>query len=105
MMESESNLIQQPESCQAEALQRTSTEKKADYGDSYFNHQRIATLWNAYITNHNSPEGRQEVLTAADVACMMILFKMARSQGPSGFKRDTLVDMFGYLYCLENMVM
>ena len=46
-------------------------ERAAHYGDPRPNHDRIAGLWSAWL-------GR--TITAHDVACMMVLLKVARSK-------------------------
>lgn len=65
-----------------------------DYGDARVNHNRIAALWRAYLE-----VGKQ--ITAADVAVMMLLLKVARTQHTP--KRDSFVDMIGYAALAAEM--
>ncbi|QDP44639.1 hypothetical protein SEA_NOTHINGSPECIAL_55 [Mycobacterium phage NothingSpecial] len=69
-------------------------QRAKDYGDAKENHQRIADLWNAYI----SPD----MFTPEDVAVMMILLKIARFM-ENGYHEDTVVDIAGYAGVLEKM--
>lgn len=68
-------------------------DREAEYGHPAENLGRIATLWSAYL--------KQEV-TAADVATMMILLKVARLKTGVG-SRDTWVDIAGYAGLLERI--
>ncbi|QFG11569.1 hypothetical protein PBI_BOGOSYJAY_56 [Mycobacterium phage BogosyJay] len=69
-------------------------QRAIDYGDALENHQRIATLWNAYL--------QQPVVDHNDVAVMMILLKIARFM-ENGYHQDTVVDIAGYAGVLEKM--
>lgn len=68
-------------------------DREAEYGHPAENLGRIATLWSAYL--------KQEV-TAADVATMMILLKVARLKTGVG-SRDTWIDIAGYAGLLERI--
>lgn len=72
-----------------EALQLITGERHEEYGAPERNFDVIAHLWNAYLA------GIDHYLTAADVASMMMLLKMARNMTGSG-KRDTDIDLIGY---------
>lgn len=69
-------------------------DRAEDYGDARVNHNRIAALWRAYLE-----VGKQ--ITAADVAVMMLLLKVARTQHTP--KRDSFVDMIGYAALAAEM--
>jgi len=60
------------------------------YGDPHTNHQRIADLWNAYLSG--SPN---EQITPTDAAVMMMLVKVGRLMHTSDHL-DTWVDIAGY---------
>ena len=68
--------------------------RSRDYGHPKVNHDRIAKMWNAYF----SAKGDKVTVTAADVATMMILLKIARHINSP--KHDNLVDIAGYTKCL-----
>ena len=70
--------------------------RSRDYGHPLANHERIARLWNAYIANNPS-----DTLSPEDVAWMMVLMKVAREQNTH--KADNLVDVVGYVRCVELM--
>ena len=81
-----------------EAIELTGGDRRRDYDHALPNHERIATLWNAYIGIRKHSEAP---LTPADVATMMLLLKVARhAHNP---KRDNLVDMAGYARCLAQI--
>lgn len=61
------------------------------YGEPEENFTTIADLWNTYID-------KITVLTAKDVAMMMVLLKVAREVSGRG-KRDNLIDIAGYAAC------
>jgi len=67
--------------------------KRKEYGpiDESFN--RIRRLWSEYL-------GMK--LTHSDIAICMILFKIAREAGKH--KRDNLIDICGYIYCLDQLL-
>lgn len=65
-------------------------DRAATHGDKVQNHQNIARLWTAYLQNQGS-----SVLSAEDVACMMVLLKIARTQ-LGDFNPDDYVDAAGY---------
>lgn len=87
-----------PEAILIEAQRITSGERQRDYDHPLPNHQRIADMWNAYIGIRKAPD---KLLSAADVASMMILMKMARNVHTP--KRDNIVDIAGYARCLGRI--
>ena len=81
-----------------EADQLTSKDRMESYDHPLPNHERIAALWNAYLT------GRPDQLLplAPDEIChMMILVKLSRDMFCP--KRDNLVDIAGYARCIERI--
>jgi len=79
-------------------MEATSGDRRRDYGSAKENHEVIATLWNAYLAIRKEP---WSLISASDVAAMMILLKLARhSNSP---KRDNYVDIAGYARCLSQI--
>lgn len=71
------------------------------HGDKKLNHDAIARLWNAYLVNANviidgDGFGASQQLTATDVALMMALLKIARTQSGGTHNDDNYVDLAGY---------
>jgi len=75
----------------AQAEELIHGDRAKEYGHPAENLGRIATLWSAYL---------KEEITAADVATMMILLKVARLKTGVG-SRDTWIDIAGYAGLLE----
>lgn len=61
-------------------------QRAAYYGDPRPNHERIAGLWSAFLDT---------TISAHDVACMMVLLKVARSK-VDPFHDDNYTDAIGY---------
>lgn len=78
------------------ALRVAGHSRSRDYGHPLENHERIASLWNAFISGKS-----EKFLSAEDVAYMMILMKIARQQNTH--KDDNLIDIGGYVRCIELM--
>lgn len=76
----------------SQALHLVGGERARTHGDKYINHSRIASLWNAYLAN----AGSAVVLDATDVALMMALLKVARTQSGGAHNDDNYVDLAGY---------
>jgi len=70
-----------------------SGDRADQHGDMLLNHQNIAALWNAWLCIRREPGAP---LTAADVAMMMALMKVARTQSGDA-NDDDLTDAAGYL--------
>ena len=66
-------------------------ERQDQYGNPEDNFERIADLWTSYLN-------ADVMLQAADVACMMMLLKIARIATGTG-KDDNWVDIAGYAAC------
>jgi hypothetical protein len=65
------------------------------YGEPEDNFDVIAAMWSAYL---GMP------VTGADVAAMMILFKVARIATAEKPSRDSYVDIAGYAACGGGMI-
>lgn len=74
------------------AEQTTCHDRNDQYGEPEDNFLRVADFWTTYL----GPELPKR-LTGADVANMMILFKVARNISNS--KDDNWVDIAGYAAC------
>ena len=76
-----------------EAAELVGGDREASHGDKLENHAKIARLWNAYLAIR--PARPKDPLSALDVAHMMVLLKVARTQ-LGGFNEDDWRDMAGY---------
>lgn len=80
-------------------------DRQQSYGNPEDTHQVIADLWNGYLQGLAYVYGDEFCfphLTNADVAYMMVLFKIARQINGAG-KRDNAVDGCGYLALAWDM--
>jgi hypothetical protein len=75
-------------------------DREAEYGPPSENLERICRFWNVYLVN----TGNDASLNTADVAYMMALLKLARACGGKT-KRDTVVDMAGYVALAGEMAL
>ena len=73
------------------AKEYVTKDRAATHGEAEDNFRRIAALWNAYL----EPEAP---ITAADVAVMMTLLKIARISS-NETNADNWIDGAGYLAC------
>lgn len=73
------------------ASEMISGERNNQYGSPEESFSTIARLWNVYLNNCRN--GR-DFITKTDVAMMMILLKVARTNGEP--TKDSLVDIAGY---------
>ena len=62
------------------------------HGDKVINHENISRLWTSYLQNKFKIA---LVILPEDVACLMSLLKLARTQGGK-FNIDNFVDACGY---------
>lgn len=69
--------------------------REEDYGSPEDNFRTIAELWQAYIKARCVSAGVSVNMLPEDVACMMILLKIARIAGGSG-TNDCWIDAAGY---------
>ena len=80
-------------------------DRQQSYGNPEDTHQVIADLWNGYLQGLAYVYGDEFCfphLTNADVAYMMVLFKIARQINGAG-KRDNAIDGCGYLALAWDM--
>tara|TARA_R110002153_G_scaffold135275_1_gene284778 strand:+ start:205 stop:516 length:312 start_codon:yes stop_codon:yes gene_type:complete len=75
-----------------EAMQCITVDRAATHGDAEDSFQTIADGWNWYLCNRTLPD---DPLTAADVAMLMVLFKIGRICGNSTHE-DNYIDLAGY---------
>lgn len=68
-------------------------ERQDQYGNPEDNFATIADYWNTYLDKKLCDDG---IITAKDVAMMMVLLKIAREQTGSG-KEDNYIDAAGYI--------
>ena len=62
------------------------------HGDKVINHENISRLWTSYLQNKFK---LNLVLLPEDVACLMTLLKLARTQAGK-FNLDDYIDASGY---------
>jgi len=74
------------------ARKLVSKDRNEKHGDSVINHENISRLWTGYIQNKTK---LNIIILPEDVANLMTLLKIARSQGGK-FNLDDFVDMTGY---------
>lgn len=80
------------------ALELTGGDRAKTHGDKRQNHQNIANLWNAYLgiaADADTIGVLTRPLTAADVATLMCLLKIARMKSGT-FNLDNFIDLAGY---------
>tara|TARA_R110000824_G_scaffold26804_3_gene91743 strand:- start:541 stop:834 length:294 start_codon:yes stop_codon:yes gene_type:complete len=70
-----------------------SNDRNESHGDAFKNHSEIAEFWNIFLDGKLQPMAS---ITASDVAIMMILLKVSRSNQGKKFNIDNFVDMAGY---------
>ena len=78
------------------AKEIVTTDRNAQYGEPEDNFDTIASLWNAYLVGKHSDGA---VITAKDVALMMVLFKVGRILTSTTVKEDSYIDAAGYIAC------
>lgn len=83
-----------------EALNCVNGEREKQYGNPEDNFKRIADLWSDYLSMLF--EDVVFELDPIDVAKMMVLFKIARSNGDKD-KMDNYVDIIGYAACAAEI--
>lgn len=83
----------------AEAINTINGQRQDSYGNPEDSFERIANLWDAYLTGKYKSEID---LTAEDVALMMTLMKIARMMTGSGH-RDSYIDAAGYIGLAADM--
>ena len=78
------------------AKEIVTSDRNKQYGEPEDNFYTIASLWNAYLVGKHS-DGT--VITAKDVAVMMVLFKVGRILTSNTVKEDSYIDAAGYIAC------
>lgn len=78
------------------AKEIVTSDRNNQYGEPEDNFDTIASLWNAYLVGKHS-DGT--VITAKDVALMMVLFKVGRILTSTAVKEDSYIDAAGYIAC------
>lgn len=84
--------VKQDKTILQEAQGLVDGQRRTDYGSISASFSRIAKLWSAILDIEVTPEA---------VGLMMIALKVARAT--QGFQRDSLVDIAGYAYCIEQI--
>ena len=74
-------------------------ERQDMYGAPEDSFKGIGDLWSMYLQNRK--EGGSAWITPADVAFLMVLYKIAREMNQH--KRDNIVDMVGYLGIYDDL--
>ena len=77
-------------------------QRAQDYGDKTLNHERIAGLWNFWLTETRNNRKDPLDITSYDVAMMMLMVKVARLMHSPGHQ-DSHVDIAGYAAILEEI--
>ena len=77
----------------AKANELISNDRNESHGDAFKNHAEIAEFWNLFLDDKLRPMAD---ITAKEVAIMMILLKVSRSNQGKKFNLDNFVDMAGY---------
>lgn len=76
------------------AASLVSGDRAKKHGDMFHSHDRIAKFWSAYLG---------KVIEAHDVACLMALLKIARTQSGET-NSDDYIDMVGYAAIAGELV-
>jgi hypothetical protein len=80
----------------SKAAELVGGDRAKTHGDKKFNHDAIAQLWNAYLFNKWRVPTAEMHLSATDVALMMALLKIARTQSGGTHHDDNYLDLAGY---------
>lgn len=75
------------------AAHLVSGDRQKTHGEKRANFENIARLWNAWLVNKDGPRGH--LLTASDVAELMVLLKIARMSSGE-YNPDDALDACGY---------
>ena len=71
------------------------TDRNRQYGEPEDNFRLIAEMWESHLRAKGFPVS----ITAADVALMLVEFKVARAITAAEQKADTFIDIAGYAAC------
>jgi len=77
----------------ADVMELVRGDRKQTHGDFLLNHENIARLWTAFLSNRL--DVRDKALSAAEVAQMLQIFKIARTQA-GAHNDDDYKDSIGY---------
>ena len=78
------------------AKEIVTSNRNKQYGEPEDNFYTIASLWNAYLVGKHSDGA---VITATDVAHMMVRYKVGRILTSTTVKEDSYIDAAGYIAC------
>lgn len=81
-------------------------DRNEQYGEPEDTFELIADYWSAYIKHNCLPPdsaGDMNVISADDVAIMMVLFKLARIESSFCESRDSYIDAIGYMACAADI--
>jgi hypothetical protein len=98
------NEVSQIDSVADEAKSIVAGSRRKAYGSPERNFSRIATLWNAHLTNLGIIDGVSRRLHPEDVSMLMLLMKMARLTETVDH-RDSIVDLTGYALTYADCVL
>lgn len=84
-----------------EAARLVSGDRQRTHGDKAVNFTNIARLWTAYLDNRADPCA---ALSPLDVAHLMVLLKVARTQ-LGAVNPDDWTDMAGYAACAGEVAL
>lgn len=79
-----------------EALRLTTGDRQSSYGHPLQDFTRTAGLWTALLSLQSRP------ITPEEVALCLVMLKASREMNKH--KRDNLVDMAGYVNCLDMLI-
>ena len=71
-------------------------DRNNQYGEPEYSFDAIAEIWTGYLHGRELDFSSGDRLTAKDIACMMVGFKLGRTSTQKAPKIDTYVDMAGY---------
>ena len=86
-----------PQEFAAKLTDIVTNDRAKTHGDMHKVHRDIATLWNVYLSMRRYAE---QPLLPTDVATMMALMKIARSQNGAE-NADDMLDAAGYILVAE----
>lgn len=81
-----------------EAARCVTSDRNTQYGEPEDSFKIIAKFWELYIQEKCASENTNISITSADVAAMMVLFKVSRVAGGQA-KADNWIDIAGYAAC------
>lgn len=74
-------------------------DRNGQYGEPEDSFKYIAAYWEVYLRHNCLSSDGEFVVTPADVAMMMALFKIARIETAEKPSLDSYVDAAGYIAC------